>query len=357
MIRPSRTRMMAAARKLLGPQVRDLHFILNGRNNVVARLDGTGGPWLAKWYFTHPGDGRDRLGAEFGMLSFLAGHGLDAVPRPIAADPPGGLAIYSFVPGRRLTPSTIGPRETDQWADLLVAMGRLRSAPEARQLPAAAEACFRLRDYPSHLRRRLDRALPDGRPLPGLDPAVARLWQQRLLPAVCQAEENLEREAARQGLAPGRALAGSARTLSPADHGFHNALRAPDGRLTFLDFEYAGWDDPAQLAANACLQPDLPLPAALRVRFLRRLFTGLGAPSALANRVVLVYPLQMLKWAMILLNEFMPVDAARRRFARQRLAESPRARLARVRRLIAAAELAWQQPNAAMRAVRAAAGD
>ena len=35
--------------------------------------------------------------------------------------------------------------------------------------------------------------------------------------------------------------------ISPSDFGFHNVLRRPGGHLVFLDFEHAGWDDPAKL--------------------------------------------------------------------------------------------------------------
>ena len=53
------------------------------------------------------------------------------------------------------------------------------------------------------------------------------------------------------------------RVVSPSDFGFHNALRTEDGRLAFLDFEYAGWDDPAKLVCDFELQPAVPAPRVL----------------------------------------------------------------------------------------------
>ena len=51
------------------------------------------------------------------------------------------------------------------------------------------------------------------------------------------------------------------RSLSPSDFGFHNALLEADGRLTFVDFEYFGWDDPVKIVADVMLHPGMGLSA------------------------------------------------------------------------------------------------
>ena len=37
------------------------------------------------------------------------------------------------------------------------------------------------------------------------------------------------------------------RCVSPSDFGFHNAIVRGSGEICFIDFEYAGWDDSAQV--------------------------------------------------------------------------------------------------------------
>ena len=52
------------------------------------------------------------------------------------------------------------------------------------------------------------------------------------------------------------------RQVSPGDFGFHNAIRVQAGPV-FMDFEYAGKDDPAKTLADFFLQPKVPIdPAA-----------------------------------------------------------------------------------------------
>ena len=55
-----------------------------GANNRVYRVDCGGCSALLKAYFCHPGDPRDRLGAEFSFCRFAWDRGLRCLLRPLA---------------------------------------------------------------------------------------------------------------------------------------------------------------------------------------------------------------------------------------------------------------------------------
>ena len=76
----------------------------------------------------------------------------------------------------------------------------------------------------------------------------------------------------------------------------------------------------------------MDLPDELKRRFYHRFVTN----KSLAKRVETVYPLFGLKWITILLNEFVPEDLRRRRFAG--IAASQAAQLAKARRMLAKIE-------------------
>ena len=101
-------------------------------------------------------------------------------------------------------------------------------------------------------------------------------------------------------------LASWERTLSPSDFGFHNCLKGAHGRLTFLDFEYFGWDDPAKMVSDFLLHPAMDLDLPLKKRFLTGILQGLSQDESLADRIETVYPLFGLKWCLIFLNRFLP---------------------------------------------------
>ena len=108
-----------------------------------------------------------------------------------------------------------------------------------------------------------------------------------------------------------------ARLLSPSDFGFHNAILEKNNTLRFIDFEYAGWDDPAKLVCDFFCQPEVPVPLTYFEAVTHFIAGKASNPPDLWSRIDLLFPVYHLKWCTIILNDFLPVGNARRRFARQ----------------------------------------
>ena len=116
------------------------------------------------------------------------------------------------------------------------------------------------------------------------------------------------------GIPVDRPLEREAVIVSPSDFGFHNALA--DGRnLSFLDFEYAGRDDPAKLVCDFFCQPEVPVPQTYFSCAVERIVAGLGLPDPHRLRCAALLDLYRVKWTCIILNHFLPLGAARRSFA------------------------------------------
>lgn len=291
--------------------------IVGGANNLVFRVTVGDRKILAKAYFQHLGDNRDRLGAEFGMLEFLWKNGLRCIPEPLYADHERHIGLYQFIEGCRPRPEEIAWPDVDQLVHLLAEMWRLRKHAGAAALPAGSDSSFSMAGFLDNVEGRF-RHVADALEAEAASGGVHEFIQGELAPTLEAVRKFIKQGARNSGLDLEACLPLDQRTLNPADHGFHNALRGHDGRLTFLDFEYAGWDDPAQMICNACLQPAVPIPASMQRRFVEALLGRLGNPGALAARLRLLYPLFGLKWSLIMLNEFLPVSRERRRFAGDR---------------------------------------
>jgi hypothetical protein len=105
------------------------------------------------------------------------------------------------------------------------------------------------------------------------------------------------------------------RRVSPSDFGFHNAMVRENGSLCFVDFEYAGWDDPAKTVADFFCQPRVPV-ALAHVETMIEACLGASRDSRRARkRFELLFPLYRVKWCCIMLGEMLPVSARRRRFS------------------------------------------
>jgi len=105
------------------------------------------------------------------------------------------------------------------------------------------------------------------------------------------------------------------RCVSPSDFGFHNALREPDGRLRFFDFEYAGRDDPAKAVCDFFCQPALPVPSDCWKSFATPVAGMYGRPEFHLRRFKMLLPVYRVKWCCIMLNPFLPAGSSRRSFA------------------------------------------
>lgn len=294
-----------------------------GGNNRVFRLEAGGRVLVLKLYFRHPGDRRDRLAAEYDFLSFVRNLGLEAAPLPIARDPDLGMGLYTYIPGRKPIPGEPSFAFVRQALDFLTGLNAGKNYPQARLLAPASEACFSLAEHLALIDGRIQR-LGGIKVLDEADEDAARFQCRTLAPRWREVRESLSRRAAALGLAPEVPLPPADRVLSPSDFGFHNALVKKNGRLAFIDFEYAGWDDPAKTVCDFFCQPELPVSAEYLPAVLERLSATVEDGPGFQARVKLLLPAYRIKWSCITLNEFLPIGRERRRHANRWAADPHR---------------------------------
>jgi hypothetical protein len=288
-----------------------LEPITGGGNNRVFRVESDGAPVVLKAYFRHPDDPRDRLRADFGFSAFAWGVGARSLPQPLASHREAGMAVFEFVAGQKLTLGEVTAAHVVEAAAFVRSVNEHRADPRASTLPDASEACFTISDHLAYVTRRLDR-------LRGIDVSTpigrdaATIVDRRMRPAWERVAASV-RASAQDGV--DEPLDASDRCLSPSDFGFHNAILAADHRLRFLDFEYAGWDDPAKMACDFFCQPAVPVPRELLSGFVAAVSPLWRDPAAFARRAALLLPVYGLKWCCIMLNEFLPAADSRRTFA------------------------------------------
>jgi hypothetical protein len=277
-----------------------------GRNSEVSHIADGEKQCVLKHYYRQPQDPRDRLGVEYGFVTFLAEVGVTCVPKPLGKDDALGYALYSLLPGER--PAVLTAELVTQAARFIASLQEHRFSVAAEALPAAADACFNLREHVALMTTRVAR-LAAVRPESDAERAAHAFVVERVAPLGERLQQRLAREAGdAEPLPPG------ARILSPSDFGFHNTL-LHEGRLSFVDFEYAGFDDPAKLLCDFRCQPELPVSEGQGQQFCDELSRALPNGEAIVHRAELVLPVHRLKWCCILLNELRSEDRKRRMHA------------------------------------------
>lgn len=287
----------------------EMHRIRSGRNSEVWRVTNAEGTWILKNYYSHHADTQDRLGIEFGFLTLLESAQIGRVAKPMAMDREENCALYSFLRGQR--PSRITDDLVEQSARFVVRMNGARGKPGAALQPAASDSCFELGDHLRSAERRIARLASIALDL-GAPAAARQFIEKRVKPRWDSLRVSLEAEAGRA--AWGRRLGRDEQILSQSDSGFHNTLES-DGELFFVDFEYAGWDDPAKLICDFICQPELPVSDAQGRIFQSNLASALPDSDGINLRVSKLLPVHRIKWIGILLNEFTAESSLRRAHA------------------------------------------
>ena len=264
-----------------------------------------------------------------------------ACPGRTCATTPSSTACTpsSLASGRRRPTWT---RTTDRaaaaFAAQLHAFGPDEAGAAGGALGPANPACFSLADQLALIEQRL-RGFEAFAAGPGCDAQVRAFARETDLRAA------VARLAARAtaGLTPGdlaRTLPRAARRLTTSDFGPHNLLFGTGG-LTVVDFEGAGWDDPARMVMGFVAHAGsdgLPPPAS--AAFLGAYAAARGLSPAEVARFERVGRLADVEWATVYAEAMTPEAVAPKRFATADFDPSAHAAacLARIRERLTRAE-------------------
>ena len=266
---------------------------------------------VAKQYFRGPSDARDRLQAEWAFLEYAVGAGIDCVPKPVARNSEYSIGIYEYIAGRHLATQDVSRARVQEAAAFFLSLNDAAHRPAAALLAPASEACFTILEHIAIVDSRVAR-------LSGIrgssdEDLAASTFVKSLQARWLEVREHILRTTRAAGRDPAEEV--EERCVSPSDFGFHNALLRETGSLCFLDFEYAGWDDPAKLVADFFSHPGVPVPREHFEGFAKTVLSFSRHSAALEARTRLLELLFRIKWCCIVMNEFVPEAAERRRFA------------------------------------------
>jgi Ser/Thr protein kinase RdoA (MazF antagonist) len=269
--------------RLSGGSRHKVFLLEDGERSAVLKLYGGAGI-AASEPFHH----------ETVVHGFLARHLPASVPRVLDLDEAARCVLFEWIQGERPSASQINHTAMTEMARFVAVLNRLELRGAAREagLPQASDAAF---DFAGHRERawlRLEALTSRAIELPVVE-EMKRFVRSELIPACLRTEGNGK-----------RMLQPPEYALSPSDFGFHNVLVRPSGQWTFLDFEHAGWDDPAKLVADFFLQPECPLDANLQGAFFEALKSGADFGEDFAQRVACLLPVQAIKWTTVILNAF-----------------------------------------------------
>lgn len=289
-----------------------------GANNRVYKWEFKNHPPLVlKQYFQHPNDPRPRLQTEFSFLAYAWNLGLRNIPQPLFASPTANAAIYSYIEGSSITsPSS---EQIHQAIEFFLRLNHNKS--QAEHLPRASEGCLSIADYLTITEPRINRASQ-------AFPPLKKAWI-RIKETACKAALHY-----RFSLTTPLELKDLC--LSPSDFGFHNALLHKDGQVYFIDFEYAGWDDPCKTLNDFFCQPKVPVPKEFFPIVSQAMASIVMDQEQFLKRAQVLRSVVQIKWCCILLNSFTQTGKTRRAFSQSE--ETLEIQMEKVKQLLQAIE-------------------
>lgn len=304
--------------------------LCEGGNNRLYRVETPVGNYVLKCYFQHPGDTRNRLDAEFTFASFAWRNGIHCIPEPLCRNDSKFCALFGLVEGKPLSPGNIGADEISLALNFFLDLNALRTRSEALTLANASESCFTLQEHICRIDQRFDR-LRTITTSDELNRQCLEFVKNPLTTAWMQIRHKIESSVNYSTDVP---LRPTDRVISPSDFGFHNAIMTETG-LIFLDFEYAGWDDPAKVLGDFFSQVAIPVPTEFFEWVANAISETTSESENMLLRIRLLLPLYRIKWCCIILNDFLLIDGARREFAQGGVSERKINQLKKAENLLA----------------------
>ncbi|HLC19299.1 MAG TPA: phosphotransferase [Candidatus Nanoarchaeia archaeon] len=276
------------------PNITTVTRIYGGKNSRVYKVKAD------KTYCVKLYADDKRCKKEYNALTFLAKH-TTKVPKIIAAQ--NRLTVLEFIEGSSI--QKVVDTDVNEAVNFLMELHTTKS--QASNEPAS-EACFSVSAIIKNIEQRLNRLS-----------SIKEL--QTFLAELKTALKNVswwcQEECKKNNIPFEKDISEEEKTLSPSDFGFHNAIKKQD-RITFLDFEHFGIDDPAKMICDFLLHPAMNLSNEQKKQFTKLIVKRLNIKNIEA-RIKIVYPLFALKWCTILLNEFLPNELSRRLHATENL--------------------------------------
>ena len=278
-----------------------------GNSSIYKVLVSDKRSYVLKYYPDQISDKRPRLKTEFTALCLLQQHNIINVPKVVEKNDDLNLGLYEWIKGENIDIPSID--DLDQAIGFVEQLYTLSQKIDKIQIEIASEACLSANALVSQIEKRLLRLRQESKHFQELsiflDATFEPLWAKvkkesiSLWPLETQ-HNNLSQEK---------------QTLSPSDFGFHNCLKLDDGKLSFLDFDYFGWDDPVKLTADFIWHPAMNLNTELKEKWQKAMLELFSNDPQFESRLNAAIPLYGLRWAMIVLNEFLPGYTDRRQKA------------------------------------------
>tara|TARA_R110001592_G_scaffold175466_1_gene414599 strand:- start:20277 stop:21332 length:1056 start_codon:yes stop_codon:yes gene_type:complete len=282
----------------------ELEIVASGANNRAYHVSTNNGDFFLKAFSKHSPSSAKKLISEYRFSEYICNLDTNAyAAKPVDYCLDRLLGLYEFIDGEEITNCQLSEIQTA--LAFIDHINLSKNVSSANSLPVASDSPKTLYSFTDLVSKRIKRF----NELNAEDEET-----KRCLAFVSVIEKHLKKIEHDLQFKNDKSWRSALNKtiLSPSDFGFHNALRTKHG-IQFFDFEYAGWDTPWKTLCDFFAQPAVPVSLDHIELFLNNplMFEVRNNLDVLPT----IYELTLLKWCLIMLNEFIPDTQRRRQFA------------------------------------------
>jgi len=273
--------------------IKEITRLNQGENSSSYKVITENNNYALKIYPENIVNNRNRIKSELEFLVFLKKFKFKTVPNPVIWDKKNKWLLLSWMDGEKI--SSPNKRHCELFINFLQEIQLYKKSKHTKNISNASEACFNLEEHINHVKFRVNFLLDNLMQLSNFNikiPSKIIFFIRELYKQLKIIEET-------EIIKTNRKMT-IEKILSPSDVGFHNIL-IDGNKMNFIDFEYAGWDDPSKLICDLILQPDHNIPIK-NIHILNRLINKEFLPDDFIIRIPIMLKLYRIKWIIIILN-------------------------------------------------------
>ena len=283
----------AAEKMLSGPA--SISLMSGGINNEVYLCKKGSDSLVIKGYPSE--NGRERFNAELNFLNFCKKNAPSFVPRVLGQIKESNYIILECIEGERFLNED--KLKEDDMLSAFDFLKNINKSESTSSLGNASESFLKIEEYIDNVNRRINKLevnhLPKEKQIEAKHvlTELRGKWVKTKDWVFCHPQ-----------FVTANCLSSKNRIVSPSDFGFHNAIKSDTG-VKFIDFEFAGLDDPSKLLLDFFFQPRIAIHRSW-IPYFPRLYRPenhyfFTMRTKILSRVLLV------KWATISLGLLNPI--------------------------------------------------
>ena len=272
--------------------------IKEGRNNFVYLYKEKNNKFIIKKFKNYFYTKYDRYFTEKIFIEYLKKKRIKNIPNILGSNKKKRIIYFSYIDGKQI----IRPKK-DHLNKCLTFLKQInyKTTYKNFKFQKASDACLSIKDHINTCESRINKLIIKYNYKKNNESKkIYNFLKRQIIPEFKIIKSNIKNSFTKSQIK--KKLNNNKLILSPSDFGFHNII-TQDNQIYFIDFEYAGWDDPRKLLCDFILNPDYSILKKDKIFFLTNFDQIFKTKISNSDEFRVILKFHFLKWVCMIINQ------------------------------------------------------